>query len=157
MVHRCLLISSVFIAAAFGFADRAKAQVSEITTFTATISASCNISAPTTGSLTGQLATNSAKTEFTTSIPARVNVSCTGGNLRVDNPVANPSNPTQTASSQAFITTAANNSTNSATTPLTLVAGDVGDAEVRMEATAAAPGTFAVGNYSYTVMVTATP
>jgi hypothetical protein len=162
MLRRSLLVSAVLLAGSFGFASSAKA-VDQPTIFTGTVSATCNLTPPTTGTTQGVLAPNVAKTQLTTTTQAKVGINCSAGTLRIGVPIPNAATTTllgtATPTYTSKITTAkgitATNSTGGPAIDGTLTTEN-GDATVEMTADNSATA-FPDGDYGFTVVVTAVP
>lgn len=158
MLRRSLLVSALMLAGVVGFASSAKAApVNQVLEFTTNVAATCDLNTP----VAGTLAVNGAKTAFNTNTTAKIDINCTAGVLSIGDPIPDGTNPTATTTNMASITTlgtqtAKSTSSVGGATTVTLGGGDVGTANVSMDASIGT-GTLTAGAYKYTVTVTATP
>ncbi len=161
MLRRSLFVSAFMLAGVVGFASNAKAADYPInTTFTAKVNATCSLTNPTTGTLNGTLVPNAGKDTLSTAggTSAKIGVDCTGGTLKVSVPAltTKPTAFAGTPTNTAKVTTLTQMVNNTDTAGITLVAGDKGDAMVDMTSSLPAGTPFDAGDYTYTVIVTAT-
>lgn len=158
MLRRALFVSTLILAGTFGFANSAKAQTAT-TEFSGTVPGTCSLTNPTKGNL-GYTATANTTLDSTDTVgggaAATVNVSCTGGTLRIAAPTRVGTVPTANFTLTSTMTTAGGKTvTSSGGSSPALVAGDNGIATVNMKAVndVALPQ----GTYNFTVLITATP
>ena len=160
MLRRSLFVSALMVSGIVGFASNAKAETAtQNITFSANVSAACNISAPNTGITQGQLAFPNGATDqkkLVTTTPTKIGVDCVGGKLSVSSPILStkPANFTGELTNTAKVTSSGGKTANVGTDSEALVEADKGDATVEMTSTNTEP--FVAGQYVYTVTVTAT-
>ncbi len=168
MLRRSLLVSAVLLAGSFGFANSAKAVDGTVDVpFTILVPSSCSftaISPNTGGTLVLSGANDKLDSKASGGISPTVSLDCggKGATVSVQTPVEAPvspllANPTPATSTLGMISVAGKN-TDSSKTPITLTATEATNATVTVDMTASiSNGSFAIGNYGYTVKIIASP
>jgi hypothetical protein len=165
MLRRSLLVSAVLLASSFGFAGSAKAAPSEVDVpFTGTVAGNCSFGTIAQGTLGLNTAGNAldSKAVVTGGASGSVPLSCTGAatvsvQIPADAPVL-PLTTNPTTTTNLGMIAVAGKTTDSAGTPISLTATEATSATIAVDMTASiASGSFAPGNYGYTVKVVATP
>jgi hypothetical protein len=164
MLRRSLLVSAVLLASSFGFVGSAKAAEVDVP-FTGTVAANCSFGTIVPGTLGLNTAGNAldSKATATSGASGSVPLDCGGSaaTVSVQTPADAPVSPltaNPTTTTNVGMIAVASKTTDSAGTPISLTATEATAATIAVDMTASiASGSFAPGNYGYTVKVVATP
>lgn len=159
MLRRSLFVSALMLAGVVSFASSAKAvDYPGTTEFSGTVPGSCSLNNPVKGTLGYTAASDTTLDSTDTTgggVAAKINLSCTGGTLKIDIPQRVGTSPTANFTLTSTMTTAGGKTvTGGGTSSSALVAGDNGIATVDMKAVNNT--TLPQGTYNFTVLVTAT-